>query len=59
MTITIGAASRVLPMRRAIRAAAAIMIAPTRRARWYPSSDATICDVPDSHQVVGVCDRDR
>src|SRR5690242_2462178 len=39
--MTSGAGLLVLPMRRATRAAAAIVMAPTSRAWWYPASAAT------------------
>src|SRR5271169_4970941 len=42
--MTTGAGFRVLPMRRASRAAEAIRMPPTSRAWWYPASDATAGD---------------
>ncbi len=44
LTMTSGAAARVLPVRTAISAAAAIKMLPTSSARWYPASDAATRD---------------
>ena len=44
LTMTSGAAARVLPIRRAISAATAIRMLAASRAWWYPASDDTTRD---------------